>query len=196
MTILNRLDRGLAVLFRVALALSLVVIAGALSVNAAFTVLQYKQSEAFYDFASDSAVYYSDDSDGEIRTESTTIVTQESMVIEGTGSEPTEAIELLSEGLWVVRVHFLSYEPPKVGNIPTVNLNSIDGKGGAGWSGNSWMHIYVTAEWDVVRDLDFGSRSIAPFTSGEVVLQIADLPDDVDWVAKFERLGELKLPER
>jgi len=199
MTILNRLDRGLAVLFRVAVALSLVVIAAALSVNAAFLVLQYKQSEAFYSYASDSAVYYSDDaSGGAIRTESTTTVTQESMHIEGAGAEPSEPIELLTEGLWVVSVHFLSYEPPEVGNIPTVNLNSIDGIGGASWSGDSWIHIYVTADWDVVHDLDFGSRriAIAPFTSGEAVLHISDLPEEVNWVAKFKRLGELKLPER
>lgn len=184
MKILTRIGRVLVVL-------SLLVIAAALSVNAAFLVLQYKQSEAFYSFASDSVVYYSD---GAIRTESTTTVTQTSTHISGTGSEPSEPVELLSEGLWVVSVRFADYEPPEVGNIPTVNLNSVSGEGGAGWSGDWWNHIYVTADRDWGEERAPFQR-IATFTPGEVVLHISDLPDDVGWYADFERIGELQPEE-
>lgn len=126
-------------------------------------------------------------------SESTTTVTQTSTHIHGTGPEPSEPIELLSEGLWIVDVRFTDYAPPKVGNIPTVNLNSVNGTGGAGWSGSSWAHIYVAADRERARNL--GER-MAVFTPGEVVLHISDLPDDVEWWADFERVGELKPPER
>ncbi|MCY4113171.1 MAG: hypothetical protein OXG33_04425 [Chloroflexi bacterium] len=184
MTILNRVGRVLVVF-------SLVVIAIALSVNAAFLVLQYQQSEAFFGSASDRAVYTSD---GGIRTESTTTITQTSIHISGHGSEPSEPVELLSEGLWIVSVRFADYEPPEVGNIPTVNLNSVSSTGGAGWSGDWWNHIYVSA------DKDWGEERapiqwIATFTPGEVVLHISDLPDDVGWYADFERIGELQPEE-
>jgi len=126
-------------------------------------------------------------------SESTPTATQKSIHITGVGSGPTESFELVSEGLWVVTVHYTDYEPPEVGDIPTVNLSSITGSRSAGWPGRSWNHIYVTADLAVVEKL--GART-ATFTPGEVVLHIADLPDDVQWVARFERLGELKLPER
>ncbi|MCY4114000.1 MAG: hypothetical protein OXG33_08690 [Chloroflexi bacterium] len=126
-------------------------------------------------------------------TESTTTVTQTSTQIRGTGPEPSEPVELLSEGLWIVDVRFTDYAPPEVGNIPTVNLNSVNGRGGAGWSGSTWAHIYVAADREGAQDL--GER-MAVFTPGEVVLHISDLPDDVEWWADFERIGELEAPER
>ena len=178
MTILTRIERSLIVL-------AAVVIAAALSVNAAITVGEHRRTMEFYDMTTSGFV-----GDGEVRTESTTTVTQASTHISGTGSEPSDPVELLSEGLWVVSVRFSDYEPPEVGNIPTVNLSSVSGSGGAGWSGNWWNHIYVTADREQANDV--GSR-IATFTPGEIVLHISDLPDDVEWWADFERIGELQL---
>ena len=177
---------------RVLVVLSAVVIAAALSVNAAFLVLQYKQSEAFYSIASDSAVYYSD---GGIRTESTTTVTQTSTHISGHGSEPSEPVELLSEGLWVVSVRFADYEPPEVGNIPTVNLNSVSGEGRRRLVGRTGGITSTSLLTGIGGKERAPFQRIATFTPGEVVLHISDLPDDVGWYADFERIGELQPEE-
>ena len=178
MTIITRAGRGLIVL-------SAVVIAAALSVNAALDMVEHRRTMEFYDMTTSGFV-----GEGEIRTESTTTVTQASTHISGTGSEPSETVELLSEGLWVVSVRFSDYEPPEIGAIPTVNLSSVSGSGGAGWSGNWWNHIYVTADRDWGEGRAY--QPFATFTPGEVVLHISDLPDDVMWFAKFERIGEMQ----
>ena len=102
--------------------LSAMVIAAALSVSASIAVLQHRQSAGFWELTADSMTGV-----GEIRTESTTTVTQTSTHISGTGAEPSDPVELLSEGLWVVSVRFSDYEPPEVGAIPTVNLSSVSG---------------------------------------------------------------------
>ena len=168
--------------------LSAVVIAAALSVSAALDVVEHRQSAESWEQIADSIMGVG--GIGEVRTESTTTVTQASTHISGTGAEPSETVELLSEGLWVVSVRFSDYEPPEVGAIPTVNLSSVSGSGGAGWSGNWWNHIYVTADRDWGEGRAY--QPFATFTPGEVVLHISDLPDDVMWFAKFERIGELQ----
>ncbi|MCY3783068.1 MAG: hypothetical protein OXG79_04710 [Chloroflexi bacterium] len=96
----------------------------------------------------------------------------------------------MTEGLWVVTVHFDDYDPPTVGTIPTANIDSRTGSGGTWWSVRSWNHIYVAADRDSAKEV--GER-MAVFTPGEVVVHISDLPDNVAWWVEFERLGELKL---
>ena len=219
MTSLSRIERGL-------LTLATVVIAGALSAIALFTAAHhfatlhtYTLAGDFFEFATGQVSEFTSDVEivtsevvrevpveevaprelapsalGRGFSESTTTVTQTSTHIRGTGPEPSDPVELLSEGLWIVDVRFTDYVPPEVGNIPTVNLNSVEGMGGAGWSGSSWAHIYVTADGNWADDM--GDRRIATFTPGEVVLHISDLPAEVEWWADFERIGELRLPER
>ena len=89
--------------------------------------------------------------------EMTSTVTQEFRSINGVGAEPSDTLELLSEGLWIVTVHFTDYEPPEVGAIPTVNLscvlNGVNDCGSAGWSGRSWTRVYVSADRGVADDV-------------------------------------------
>ncbi|MCY4114002.1 MAG: hypothetical protein OXG33_08700 [Chloroflexi bacterium] len=211
MTHLTRIERVLLVL-------AAVVIAGALSATALFTAAHhfatlhtYTLAGDFFELATGQVGEFTSEPRlvtevvREVPVESvpvrpirgsmemTSTVTQEFRSIDGVGSEPTEPLELLSEGLWLVSVRFVDDEPPDVEPFPSVSVTSISGDGGVAWSEDWWNRLYVTADSDWAQVL--GER-MAVFAPGEVVVQISDLPDDVAWWVEFERLGELKMPQR
>ncbi|MCY3934379.1 MAG: hypothetical protein OXG09_00055 [Chloroflexi bacterium] len=185
---------------RILVPLTAVVIAGALSVTAAVAVLDHRRTAEWNTFISNAM--RADSSGPMVTSEIVREVPvhgshlrsdapQEFLYVNGVGSEPTSPINLVSEGLWLVKIRFADDEPPDVDTIPSVSLTSVSGSGGIAWSGDWWNRIYVTGDSDWA--LILGER-MAVFTRGEVVVHISDLPDDVAWWVEFERLGEFKQP--
>ena len=192
--------RPAARIARVLVAMVAFVIAGALSISAAVAVLDYRRTAEWNTFISNamqadlsarmvtSAIVREVPADGAVPAPD---IPQKILHANGVGSEPTPPIPLQSEGLWLVRVGFADDHPPVGDAFPTVSVISVSGSGGAEWSGAGWHRFYVTTDREWAHDL---SARMAVFTPGEIVVRIADLPDDLPWYAEFERLGELTQP--
>ncbi len=185
---------------RILTPLAAVVIAGALSVTAAIAVLDYRRTAEWNTFISNAMRA---DLSGRMVTseivrevpvhgsQPTSDAPQKFLYANSVGSEPTTPVNLLSEGLWLVRIRFAEDEPPDVDTILSVSITNVSGSGGITWSEDWWNRIYVTGDSDWAQVL--GER-MAVFTPGEIVVHISDLPDNVAWWVEFERLGELKQP--
>ncbi len=106
------------------------------------------------------------------------------IVIEGQGTTPADPLDL-GDGLWIAHIKYLAYEPPTLGTIPHVSINSRFGIGGMAWSGRSWAALFVS---------DWQHPEVATFTRGEVIVRVSDIPEDVQWVIRFRPLGDLKRP--
>ncbi len=106
------------------------------------------------------------------------------IVIEGQGTTPADPLDL-GDGLWIAHIKYLAYEPPTLGTIPHVSINSRFGIGGMAWGGRSWAALFVG---------DWQHPKVATFTRGEVIVQVADIPKDVQWVIRLKPLGDLKRP--
>lgn len=104
--------------------------------------------------------------------------------IEGQGTTPADPLDL-GDGLWIAEIKYLAYEPPTLGTIPHVSINSRFGVGGMAWSGRSWAALFVS---------DWQHPDVATFTRGEVIVRVSDIPEDVQWVIRFRPLGDLKRP--
>ena len=107
------------------------------------------------------------------------------IVIEGQGTTPADPLELAA-GLWIADIKYLAYEPPTLGTIPNVSVNSRFGVGGMAWSGRSWAALFV-GDWQ-------HPGHVATFTPGEVIVQVSAIPEDVQWIIRFRPLGELQRP--
>ena len=183
---------------RIVIILALVVIAAALSVSTAMTVVERLQSAEESPGAAD--VLPGDFTATHVVTEVSPAEAMTSrndpgdplggfpapdIVVEGQGTAPAQVD--LAPGLWIAEIRFIGYTPPTLGEIPGVTINSRGGgSGGMAWSGSEWAPLFV-GEWR-------HPGRVATFLSGDILAQVTAIPEDVRWVLRFTPLGDLKRP--
>lgn len=185
--------------------LALAVTAAALSVNAAMAVLQHRQTAEVTELPAGGPIEEPAVGAFQVTSEITEISVERAMeagdesgppiegfetpvVIEGQGTTPMAAT--LDPGLWIAEVRFFDYTSPTLGTIPGVNIRSREGMGGMRWSSSgsatSWAALHVGG-WIPTQ--------IPGFTPGAVIVNVDAIPEDVQWLVRFRRLGELERPD-